>query len=54
MKRTALTLLTILCKSSDERADIPIFAETTTFGARNAEALPREFVKVTTTYGDVG
>jgi uncharacterized protein (TIGR00299 family) protein len=52
------TLLTILCKPSDTNALISlIFAETTTFGARTyraqRRALPRESVKVTTTYGDV-
>jgi hypothetical protein len=47
-----------LCKPSDTNALISlIFAETTTFGARTyraqRRALPRESVKVTTTYGDV-
>ena len=52
------TLLTVLCKPQDTNALMsPIFAETTTFGARTyraqRRALPRELVKVTTSFGDV-
>jgi len=51
-------LLTVLCKPGDVRALMElIFAETTTFGARTYRAqrkvLPREWVNVTTSYGDV-
>ena len=52
------TLLTILCQPRDaEKMMALIFAETTTFGARTyraqRRALPREWVSVTTSYGDV-
>jgi uncharacterized protein (TIGR00299 family) protein len=52
------TLLTVLCKPQDTNALMSlIFAETTTFGARTyraqRRALPRELVKVTTSFGDV-
>jgi uncharacterized protein (TIGR00299 family) protein len=52
------TLLTVLCKPQDTNPLTSlIFAETTTFGVRAYEAqrriLPREFVSVTTTFGDV-
>ncbi|HXY23567.1 MAG TPA: nickel pincer cofactor biosynthesis protein LarC [Candidatus Acidoferrum sp.] len=52
------TLLTVLCKPQDTNALMSlIFAETTTFGARTYRAqrrtLPREFVKVSTEFGDV-
>jgi pyridinium-3,5-bisthiocarboxylic acid mononucleotide nickel chelatase len=52
------TLLTVLCKPHDTNTMMSlIFAETTTFGARTYRAqrrtLPRESVKVTTSYGDV-
>jgi len=52
------TLLTVLCEPKDAQALMSlIFAETTTFGARSYRAqrrvLPREFVNVTTTFGDV-
>lgn len=52
------TLLTVLCEPKDTQALISlIFAETTTFGARTHTAqrrvLPREFVNVATTFGDV-
>jgi pyridinium-3,5-bisthiocarboxylic acid mononucleotide nickel chelatase len=52
------TLLTVLCQPADGSALMElIFAETTTFGVRSYRAqrrtLPRESVKVTTTYGDV-
>jgi pyridinium-3,5-bisthiocarboxylic acid mononucleotide nickel chelatase len=52
------TLLTVLCKPQDTNTLISlIFAETTTFGARNYTAqrrtLPRESVNVHTQFGDV-
>jgi uncharacterized protein (TIGR00299 family) protein len=52
------TLVTILCKPEDEgKFQQMLFAETTTFGVRShlveRRALPREFVKVQTKYGDV-
>jgi len=52
------TLLTILCKPEDEsKFQEMIFAETTTLGVRShlveRRALPREFVKVTTRFGEV-
>jgi uncharacterized protein (TIGR00299 family) protein len=52
------TLLTVLCQPVDAQALMMlIFAETTTFGVRTHSAqrrvLPREFVKVTTSFGDV-
>ena len=52
------TLLTVLCKPQDTNTLMSlIFAETTTFGARTYRAqrrtLPREFVNVTTEFGDV-
>jgi len=52
------TLLTVLCKPQDTNALMSqIFAETTTFGARTYRAqrrtLPREFVNVSTEFGDV-
>ncbi len=52
------TLLTVLCKPQDTNALMSlIFAETTTFGARTYHAqrrtLPREFLNVTTAFGDV-
>jgi pyridinium-3,5-bisthiocarboxylic acid mononucleotide nickel chelatase len=52
------TLLTVLCEPKDAQTLISlIFAETTTFGVRMHTAqrrvLPREFVKVTTSYGEV-
>ena len=52
------TLLTVLCKPSDTETLISlIFAETTTFGARTycaaRRTLPREFVSVSTDFGDV-
>src|SRR5690242_8942907 len=52
------TLLTVLCKPQDTNALMSlIFAETTTFGARCYHAqrrvLPREFVSVSTDFGDV-
>jgi pyridinium-3,5-bisthiocarboxylic acid mononucleotide nickel chelatase len=52
------TLLTVLCRPADAQALMSlIFAETTTFGVRTHAAqrrvLPREFVKVTTSFGDV-
>jgi pyridinium-3,5-bisthiocarboxylic acid mononucleotide nickel chelatase len=52
------TLLTVLCEPKDSQALMSlIFAETTTFGARSYRAqrrvLPREFVNVTTSFGDV-
>jgi uncharacterized protein (TIGR00299 family) protein len=52
------TLLTVLCKPQDTNTLMSlIFAETTTFGARTYRAqrrtLPREFLKVTTAFGDV-
>src|SRR5207302_5050410 len=51
-------LLTVLCKPQDTEALMSlIFAETTTFGARTYRAqrrtLPREFVSVSTDFGDV-
>jgi uncharacterized protein (TIGR00299 family) protein len=52
------TLLTVLCRPQEaEKLMSLIFAETTTFGIRryNAQrrALPREWVKVSTAYGEV-
>jgi uncharacterized protein (TIGR00299 family) protein len=52
------TLLTVLCKPQDTQSLMSlIFAETTTFGARTYRAarrtLPREFVSVSTDFGDV-
>jgi uncharacterized protein (TIGR00299 family) protein len=52
------TLLTVLCQPADSQAlMLLIFAETTTFGVRTYSAqrrvLPREFVKVTTSFGEV-
>ncbi len=52
------TLLTVLCKPQDTQTLMSlIFAETTTFGARTYRAqrrtLPREFVSVSTDFGDV-
>lgn len=52
------TLLTVLCKPQDASGLMEmIFAETTTFGVRTHRAarriLPREFVSVTTEFGDV-
>jgi pyridinium-3,5-bisthiocarboxylic acid mononucleotide nickel chelatase len=52
------TLLTVLCKPQDANALTSlIFAETTTFGVRVTTAqrrvLPREHVRVSTTFGDV-
>ena len=52
------TLLTVLCKPQDTHTVMTlIFAETTTFGARTYRAarrtLPREFVSVSTDFGDV-
>jgi uncharacterized protein (TIGR00299 family) protein len=52
------TLLTVLCKLQDANALMSlIFAETTTFGARTYRAqrrtLPREFVSISTSFGDV-
>ena len=52
------TLLTMLCRPEDTNTLIALlFAETTTFGVRTyraqRRALPREWVNVTTTYGDV-
>ena len=52
------TLLTILCHPQDAEALTSlIFAETTTFGVRThraqRRALPREWVNVSTSYGDV-
>jgi pyridinium-3,5-bisthiocarboxylic acid mononucleotide nickel chelatase len=52
------TLLTVMCKPADTSALMSlIFAETTTFGVRTHAAqrrvLPREFVKVTTSFGEV-
>ncbi|HTT33431.1 MAG TPA: nickel pincer cofactor biosynthesis protein LarC [Methylomirabilota bacterium] len=51
-------LLTVLCKPQDTNTLMSlIFAETTTFGARTYRAqrrtLPREFVNVSTEFGDV-
>lgn len=59
MKKSRLgTLVTILCKPEDEaRFQEMLFAETTTLGVRShlvdRHALPREFVKVTTPFGEV-
>jgi uncharacterized protein (TIGR00299 family) protein len=52
------TLLTVLCKPGDRDSLMSlIFAETTTFGARTYTAqrrvLPREWINVTTSLGDV-
>jgi uncharacterized protein (DUF111 family) len=52
------TLVTILCKPEDERKfQEMLFAETTTLGVRShlveRRALPREFVKVVTRFGEV-
>jgi uncharacterized protein (TIGR00299 family) protein len=52
------TLLTVLCKPEDEaRFQNMLFAETTTIGVRShlveRRALPREFVKVSTRFGEV-
>src|SRR5713101_6138981 len=52
------TLLSVLCKPADAQAlMLLIFAETTTFGVRTYSAqrrvLPREFVKVNTSFGEV-
>jgi len=52
------TLLTVLCRPQDTQALMSlIFTETTTFGARTyraqRRALPREFVSVSTDFGDV-
>jgi pyridinium-3,5-bisthiocarboxylic acid mononucleotide nickel chelatase len=52
------TLVTILCKPEDEgKFQQMLFAETTTLGVRShlveRKALPREYVTVTTRYGDV-
>src|SRR5260370_7335394 len=52
------TLLTVLCQPADAQALMSlIFAETTTFGVRTYSAqrrvLPREFVKVNTSFGEV-
>ena len=52
------TLLTVLCQPADTNELIAlIFAETTTFGVRSYRAqrrtLPRESVKVTTSFGEV-
>jgi pyridinium-3,5-bisthiocarboxylic acid mononucleotide nickel chelatase len=52
------TLLTVLCQPADAQNLMSlIFAETTTFGVRSYRAqrrtLPRESVKVSTTFGDV-
>jgi uncharacterized protein (TIGR00299 family) protein len=52
------TLLTILCRPRDAEALVSlIFAETTTFGVRThraqRRALPREWVNVSTSYGNV-
>jgi pyridinium-3,5-bisthiocarboxylic acid mononucleotide nickel chelatase len=52
------TLLTVLCKPQDTNSLMSlIFAETTTFGARSYRAerrvLPREWVNVTTDFGEV-
>src|SRR5260370_35637699 len=51
-------LLTVLCQAADAQALMSlIFAETTPFGLRAHSAqrrvLPREFVKVTTSFGEV-
>ena len=52
------TLLTVLCQPADAQTLMSlIFAETTTFGVRTHAAqrrtLPREFVKVATSFGEV-
>ena len=52
------TLLTVLCKPNDTNMLMSmLFAETTTFGARSyraqRRALPRESVKVATSFGEV-
>ncbi len=52
------TLVTILCKPEEEgKFQQMLFAETTTIGVRShlveRRALPREFVKVTTRFGEV-
>jgi uncharacterized protein (TIGR00299 family) protein len=52
------TLLTVLCQPADAQPLMSlIFAETTTFGVRSYPAqrrvLPREFVTVTTSFGEV-
>ena len=52
------TLLTVLCKPQETPTLMSlIFAETTTFGARTYRAerrtLPREFLSVSTDFGDV-
>jgi pyridinium-3,5-bisthiocarboxylic acid mononucleotide nickel chelatase len=52
------TLLTVLCKPQETNSLMSlIFAETTTFGARTYRAqrrtLPREFVSVSTEFGEV-
>jgi uncharacterized protein (TIGR00299 family) protein len=52
------TLLTVLCRPKDTNTLMSlIFAETTTFGARTYRAqrrvLPREWVNVTTSFGEV-
>jgi pyridinium-3,5-bisthiocarboxylic acid mononucleotide nickel chelatase len=52
------TLITLLCKPhEEEKFQEMLFAETTTLGVRSTRAqrrvLPREWVKVTTRYGDV-
>ena len=52
------TLVSILCKPEDEaKFQEMLFAETTTLGVRShlvdRHALPREFVKVSTAFGDV-
>jgi pyridinium-3,5-bisthiocarboxylic acid mononucleotide nickel chelatase len=52
------TLLTVLCKPQDTNALMELtFAETTTFGARTyraqRRALPREWVRVVTSFGNV-
>jgi uncharacterized protein (DUF111 family) len=52
------TLVTILCKPEDEaKFQQMLFAETTTLGVRShlveRKALPREYVKVATRFGEV-
>ncbi|MGB7726634.1 MAG: nickel pincer cofactor biosynthesis protein LarC [Candidatus Acidiferrum sp.] len=52
------TLVTVLCKPEDEaKFQAMLFAETTTLGIRShlveRHALPREFVKVSTRFGEV-
>src|SRR5450432_349354 len=52
------TLITVLCKPhEEEKFQEMLFAETTTLGVRSTRAqrriLPREWVKVTTKYGEV-